>query len=241
MTRTQRLLGPFKEFGLFAGLIYGIARILSLRGSRFRVFFYEFMAQPIAAAPLLPEKLRRVVDIHEIPRNSAAYAEMPLTPDVLAFRFRQNTVCLGAFQQDVLVGYMWLSFTSYDEDEVHCTYMMVPADKSVWDFDFYLRPEHRTGLAFIALWDGANTYLRDRGVNTSFSRVSRFNTASRKSHKHLKWVRIGRAVFLRAQRFQLMVSTCAPFLHLSTMGLSHPKIIVTAPLAEGARAVAKAA
>lgn len=229
MSSVDKIFRNIREFGIGAGLIYLVARTLHVTGSRFQVFLYELMAQPIPDRPMLPASLGRSIEVRELPRGDPAYDAMPLTSDVLEWRFRQPSVCLAAFQGGRMVAYMWLCFEAYDEDEVRCRFLMSPVDQSVWDFDFYVFPEHRTGLAFVALWDGANRYLRERGVKTSFSRVSRYNTASRTSHMHLKWVRIGRALFLRATRFQLMLATRRPFLHVTLSGGTSPQLTVEAP------------
>ena len=37
-------------------------------------------------------------------------------------------------------------------------YKRQPPDRSVFDFDLYVMPEHRLGLGFMAVWHGANHY-----------------------------------------------------------------------------------
>ena len=71
------------------------------------------------------------------------------------------------------------------------------SEDSVFDFDFYIYPEHRMGLAFVALWNGANAFLSSRGIRfPTFSRLTRFNTA-RIAHRHFGWKHVGRALFLQ--------------------------------------------
>ncbi len=219
-----KILSPFREFGFVAGLLYGLGRVLHYVRSPVQLFFYELMIQPIPDTPILTPALSKGFSIREIKPGDPTLALMPVTPEDLADRFAKPTVCLGAFRKDQLVAYMWLCLGPYEEDEVRCLFVPQPGNRAVWDFDFYVLPEDRLGLGFVGLWDGANAYLRERGYEFSCSRVTRFNTISRKSHKHLKWVRIGHTLFLRATRFQAMLATVPPFFHVTITGSSRPTI-----------------
>lgn len=211
----SRLLSPFKEFGPFDGLLYGIDRLLARLGSPLRLYAYDLMVQPIASQSRVPDSLKRNLVVREIGRDDPALAQMPLTEETLAFRLRQPVVCLGAFHKGVLIGYMWLCFGPYDEDEVRCTFETLPKNEAVWDFDVYVFPEHRIGIGFAGLWDGANAYLRARGICHSFSRVSRFNLTSRRVHRHFGATAVGRAWFLSGPRGQVTVTTVRPYLHIA--------------------------
>jgi hypothetical protein len=218
----EKLTGPIKEFGLFAGLYYGLDRALMLARSPFRLYFYELMAQPIGRTDRVPAGLKKGLEVRQIARGDVELGSMPVTEDVLAWRFKQRTVCLGAFQKGRFVAYMWLCFGPYEEDEVRCRFVPIPEEESVWDFDFYVFPADRFGLGFASLWDAANEFLRNRGVRFSFSRVSRFNLASRRTHQHFGWKRLGRAFFLKAKQFQLMVATISPYVHIAMNNSSRP-------------------
>ena len=62
--------------------------------------------------------------MREIPRGSPEIAQMPARPDIKESRFRQNAICLGAFQEDRFIGYIWFCFHAYEEDEVRCTFAL---------------------------------------------------------------------------------------------------------------------
>jgi hypothetical protein len=211
----KRIIGPFREFGFLAGLLYAADRVLSSLSPRLRLHVYEFMVQPISDKPLLPRSFSRGLEIREIRADDPAIGLMPVRPDVMAARLQAAATCLGAFKGGTLIGYMWFCMRSYDEDEVRCTYVVTPETKAVFDFDFYLFPAHRLGLGFVALWNGANEVLSQRGFKYTFSRLTRFNLASRRAHRHLGWKRVGRALFLQMWRFELMLGTIFPFVHLS--------------------------
>jgi hypothetical protein len=211
----KKLTSPFREFGCFAGLLYAVGRVLERLSPNLRLYFYELLVQPISEKPLLAPRLANTFEIREIRRGDPEVAVMPARPGIKESRFEQNAICLGAFRKGEFIGHIWLCFRSYEEDEVRCTFVLPEAEQAVFDFDLYLFSEHRMGLGFIGIWNGVNEFLRRRGIKFSFSRLTRFNLASRRAHKHLGTKRVGRAFFLKAWSVELMVATVSPYLHLS--------------------------
>ena len=211
----RRVVGPFKEFGLGAGALYAADRVLRGWSPRLGLYVYELMVQPITAKPLLPVNLSKNLSFVEIARGHPDIALMPARADIKDARFDQGAVCLGVYRKDKLIGYIWFSFCSYEEDEVRCTYELVVDERSVFDFDLYVMPEHRMGIGFMAVWHGANQYLRERGIDYTFSRLTRFNLASRRSHAHLGWKCAARAVFLQAWQVEVMLANVSPFVALT--------------------------
>lgn len=224
VTMLRRITGPFREFGAIVGLLYAIDRVLSTLSPRLRLHVYELMVQPITGKPLMPRRFTTQLVIRQIKAGDPEIARMPVRPDVMAERLRNEATCLGAFKDSVLIGYMWFCSPSYEEDEVRCTYTVNPAQSSVFDFDFYLFPEYRLGLGFVALWNAANEFLAERGVRYTFSRLTRFNLASRRAHRHLGWKLVGRAWFLKAWRVEVMLASIAPFVHVGVMRRSRVRL-----------------
>ncbi len=215
VTLLRRIAGPFREFGALAGLLYSVDRLLAGLSRRCRLHVYELMVQPITSHPLLARKFSAGLQIREIGCGDSEIKLMPVRPEVMDARLRQRATCLGAFRNEQLVAYMWFCPERYEEDEVRCTYMLEPSERSVFDFDFYVFPEHRLGIAFVALWNGANSYLYARGIRYTFSRLTRFNLASRRAHRHLGWKRVGSAVFLQLWGLEAMFATLPPFVRLT--------------------------
>jgi len=220
----RKLASPFKEFGFISGLLFAIDRVLVRVSPALRLYVYDFMVQPIPDKPLLPERLTKNLEIREIRRGDPEVDLMPARPEIKESRFAQNAICLGAFKKGQFIGYMWFCFRTYEEDEVRCTYVVTPAKEAVFDFDLYLFPQHRMGLGFVGIWNGANKFLHERGIKFTFSRLTRFNTASRRAHHHLGWKLVGRAVFLQAWRLEFMMATLFPFLHLSLGKPGHVRL-----------------
>jgi hypothetical protein len=211
----QRLASPFREFGTFAGLVYAFDRLLQRALPKVRLYLHDIMVQPIPEKPLLSAGLVKSFDFREISRGAPEVELMPARPDIKESRFRQGARCLGVYRKGEFVGFIWFSFGRYEEDEVRCTYELTPAAQSVFDFDIYLFPEYRMGLGFVATWHGANAFLREHGVRYTYSRLTRFNVASRRAHDHLGWKRIGTALYVQLGRAQIMVASIFPYVHLS--------------------------
>lgn len=211
----QRLAGPFKQFGLRDGALYVAHRALQRISPRCGVFVYELMAQPVTEGGLLPAKWSKNVTSSEIPRGHPDIERMPAREDIKHLRFEQGAICLGVYLREKLVGYIWYCFESYDEDEVRCRYELTEPNRTVFDFDLYVMPEYRMGIGFIAVLHCANEFLRNRGIEYSFSRLTRFNIASRRSHSHIQWTCVARAYCLQIGPLELLVSTLYPFFALT--------------------------
>ncbi len=210
----RRLIGPFREFGALGGTLYALHRGLPLLSPRLGLRYFEFMAQPITDAPLLPERMAKSIEWREIKPGDPEVQRMPAQPDIKQARFDQGAICLGTYRKGELIGYIWFCFRRYEEDEARCTFH-VPAHDAVFDFDLYVFPAYRMGLGFLGIWHGASRYLRSLGVRCSFSRLNRFNVASRRAHDHLGWRPVGRAVFIRLWGAEVMAATIAPYLNVS--------------------------
>jgi len=186
---------------------------LALRRLGIRLYKYEFVAQPIAAAPLARGR-GKAIDVRLVTDVAGVPTDYPRPAHVVADRFAQGALTLQAWKGDDLAGFLWLLHQGYREDEVRADYRLASPD-SVWDFDVYVAPEYRMGTTYLRLWDEANTLLRERDVRWTCSRISSFNVASRNAHARLGTVRMGGALFLCAGRWQLSCVTQAPFVHLS--------------------------
>lgn len=224
-----KLRSVFLEFGPVAGIIYATHRMLSRVGGA--CYLYHFLAQPVATQPLVPDRLRRSIEVRQIDLGDfTILSQLPLTTEVVIYRKRQNATCLCALKQDQVLGCIWLCIGPYEEDEVRCLMVPVPSGQVSWDFDLYLHPAHRLGLGFASLWDGANGYLRDHGVQWSVSRVSCWNKPSLAAHARLNAQRVGSALFVRLGNMQFMLSSLRPFAHLSRSSRKVPKLTLAVPM-----------
>ncbi|MFO1217469.1 MAG: hypothetical protein U1E89_03690 [Burkholderiaceae bacterium] len=210
-----RFAGPFKEFGAAVGLLYVAHRLLSALSPRFALHYFEIMAQPITGKPLLASGLARNLSFRELHSGDPEITLMPAREDIKADRFRSGARCLAAYRKHQLLGYMWLAFERYREDEARFTFELAAPKESAFDFDFYVFPEHRMGIGFMAIWHGGNAFLHERGVRWSFSRVTRFNTASRRAHLRLGGQVVGSVWVLQLGVLEVTFATVAPFVALT--------------------------
>lgn len=229
----KKISGPFKEFGWLAGTLYAADRALRSISPRLGMYVYELMVQPITDKPLLSANLAKNLTFEEIGSGHPDVALMPAREDIKALRFAQAARCLGVYRKRVLIGYIWFNFGTYEEDEVRCTYILQESAVSVFDYDLYLFPEYRMGIGFMGIWHGANQYLRARGVDYTFSRLTRFNLASRRSHAHLGWKRAGQAVFLQLGPIEAMVADVAPFVALTWTASQRVKLKLSPDVLRG--------
>lgn len=223
----DRILSPFKEFGWFGGALYVANRVLSKLSPHLRLYYHYWMVQPIAEKPLLPDQFVADMTIRQIEQGDPLLDVMPIPPEMIRFRFTQNAICLVLFVKEEFAGYIWFTFGRYDEDEARCTFVLSPENQSVFDFNLYLFPEFRGGIAFLALWDGASKYLRDRGIRYSYSRLTAYKLRSASSHSHFGWKQIGTAVVLRLWALEIFFASQSPYVYVSLKDTSRLPIRLT--------------
>lgn len=206
------------------GWLAALDRVLrALSGGCVRLHKYYFMAQPVVAKSWLPPHRGTTVHIRPVAATDPVLDAMPRPKAVFPYRFQQGALCLGAFKAASCLGFVWFTFGPYQEDEVRCRYIPLPEGQSAWDFDLYVDPAHRNGVAFLKLWDEANRVLAARGVRWSLSRISAFNERSIASHQRLAARRIGTAMFLVAGSWQVSLASVKPFFFLSPRSDSFPE------------------
>lgn len=212
------------ELGPLNAMYWSFNRVFDGLRVPCKIFRYYFVAQPVATSPFLPARLGKSIEIRQLQSTDVALADLPIHDAVRQYRFDQNAICFGAFQDKLIVGCLWLCPAAYNEDEVRCCYMLTPEKSTAWDFDVYVAPAARGGFAFLKLWDAANAYLREQDVTWSLSRISAFNPDSLRAHQNLGARRFASAVFLQLGRVQLMISSAKPWVHLSVSSSHIPEL-----------------
>jgi len=212
-----------RHLGWLNGCLYALARLLTMvSGDRVRLHKYYLVAQPVPEKRWLPSHRGQAFEIRQVTELDPVIRLFPRPEWTTRYRFKQGAVCLAALKEGLPVGFLWLLLGSYQEDEVRCRYVPLPVGKSAWDFDVYVEPEHRNGIAFLKLWDEANRFLVAHQIQWSLSRISAFNSGSILSHARMGTQRIGAVTFLSIGSWQIAASTVPPYLHLSTQADSFP-------------------
>ena len=225
----ERCRSTLRSLGLAAGLLYALKRALErLSGGHARLHVYYLVAQPVSAQPALPAKRGRSIDVREVSEQEALGLPIDRPRAVIADRFRQKARCLVASKDGRFLGCLWFKLGPYEEDELRCLFVPSPSGAASWDFDVFVDPSARLGLAFARLWDEANSLLSSCGFGWTLSRISAFNTGSLAAHRRFGSKRVGTVGFLCRGPFQLMVSSVKPYVHVAFRRSSRPVIEVGA-------------
>ena len=217
--RTLRELGPG------AGILYASARVLArLSRGRIGLRAYYLVAQPVASAPALSGRRGRSIEVREIGLQEAIALPVDRPRAVIERRMRDGARCLVASSGGRFVGFLWFQLGPHEEDEVRCRFVPAPEGRASWDFDVFVQPSARLGLAFARLWDEANAVLSKQGIQWSISRISIVNASSLAAHRRLGLKRLGAAAFLYMGDAQFMLSTLKPFVHVALRRSARPKL-----------------
>lgn len=234
MSRWAALRTLARAIGWRDALLYGAARVLgTASGGRARLYKYRLVAQPVPAREAPARRTRFEV------RRAVAQDVLGLLPrpaDVIERRFGAGAQCVAAYRDGDFAGCIWFVRGDYDEDEVRCRFRPSPPARTAWDFDVYVPPRHRLGFAFATLWQAVEGDLRRAGVQWTLSRISAFNPASLGAHRRLGARALGSATFLCVGRAQCMLSTVAPYVHVSWSPRRVPLLRLHVPDAERAGA-----
>jgi hypothetical protein len=222
-----RLATLIRELGWLNALLYASDLLVWMVTRRRLLTRYYIVAQPVSGRPLISPRRGTAISVRELDADAPALRELPLTPEVIRFRFAQKSVCLGAFKNGRIVGCLWLCRGPYVEDEIRCRFDPRPPGRAAWDYDVYVHPDCRVGLVFARLWEAANEYLRANGYDWSVSRISAFNPRSLASHTRLGAVPCGSLVVVHFGRVQVTFSTFRPRVHVSTGPRSVPQFAIT--------------
>jgi GNAT superfamily N-acetyltransferase len=191
---------------------------------------YFLVQQPVQERLLLPDHLRGGVSVRVLTAADTEIASALSRAEELGARLRRGDTCLAAFRDGRLVGYLWLCFCPFEDDETHCRFAPLQGAGGAWDYDLSVAPESRGGGAFAALWDAAWEVLRREGYSWTASRVSAFNDRSLRAHRRIGAVATGTLLVLRAGHAAAILSSLRPVLRLAG-GRAAPATIVVHPRA----------
>lgn len=223
----RSLKSAISSLGLFNGVLYLLGRAMqAASGGRCFLVRYYLVAQPVPnpCVPVCrPSENDRVV---EIDRQNPIVKTFPRPSAVIQTRFQKGLVCLAATSKQTFSGFLWFARGAYDEDEVHCRFLLANPDTMVWDFDVYVEPQFRLGRTFARLWDAANERFSSSGIQWSISRISAFNQQSLQSHERLGIRRLNSLTFVCLGGLQIGFMSCSPYLNICTKDINRPVVVI---------------
>lgn len=218
------------SLGFTNGLLYLLGRAMqAFSEGRWRLIRYYLVAQPVPNpfVPVCrPSERDRVLAI-TVPDPMLDHCPRPRK--VIQGRFEKKYVCLAASSNQEFSGFLWYARGSYDEDEVHCRYVLAAPDSTVWDFDVHVEPRFRLSRTFARLWDAANENFSSKGIEWSISRISAFNKQSTQSHGRMGTRRLNTLTFVCFGRLQIGLMSCRPYLNICWNGLNAPTVVLEPP------------
>jgi hypothetical protein len=222
----DRFRRSIREMGWVNGVLYVFDRLLvTVSGGRARLHKNYLVAQPVWTRRLPPHR-GTTIEVRRVAAFDPIIREFPRPDRAAPYRFNQGATCLTALLAGKFIGFVWLTLGPYQEDEFRCRFVPVPEGRSAWDFDIYVDPAHRNGIAFLRLWDEANGFLTEHQVQWSLSRISAFNNGSMLSHARMGAQRVGAVTILSIGPWQISAATLPPYFHFSTHPKSFPTFVL---------------
>ncbi|WP_244270862.1 hypothetical protein [Thioalkalivibrio sp. ALJ1] len=232
MTRVlQRFRSRRRDLGLANALLLGLHGALQRLNDHLGLARYYLLAQPVGQMHASGNRPGRL-QIRDITEDPAALAQLPRATEQVRYRQEHGGVCLAAFAangETHMLGFIWLLFGPYHENEHRCVLQPPPDASCALDVDVYVFPEARGGLVFAELWQAADRALQERGIEWSLSRISAFNGSSLRAHERLGARRIGSLYFLQLGRSELLLTGRPPFLALTRPDGHVPTITLHPP------------
>lgn len=183
--------------------LYALHRVLSrISGGRAGVYPYLICAQPVSTPGAARLRASPGTEVRRAGPDDPLLSRSPRPAQELQRRLATGAECWVLSLNQDFGGHLWLSREAFDEDEVRCRYVL-PGPDCVWDFDVYVPPALRHGRAMARLWQGVSDALASQGVVWSYSRISRFNAASARSHERLGARHVATVTFLVVGPLQL--------------------------------------
>ena len=224
----KQFKGLFAQFGFKVTCAYIVHRVIRRLSKTSGCYYYYIYEQPFTAK--IPTTIKRPANaklsFEWFQSFNDIQLQLPRPEHIIKGRFEQETTCVFAIQEQQALACAWFTEKQYREDEVRCLFNFSHLTTHVWDYDVYVTPKYRVGRMFMRLWQQAEQYWQAQGFIASLSRINAFNSNSVTSHQKLGAKRIGSVCFLSLGGTQFMVSTLAPYVHLSFTPRTVPEIKV---------------
>ena len=211
-------------------MLLAIHGALNRLSGRLGLAHYYLLAQPVGPLTALSRRESRL-EVRDITDEPDALRRLPRPEEQMRVRRENGGICLAAFAREEghMLGFIWLLFRPYHEDEHRCILHPAAQPPTALDVDVYIFPEARGGMAFAELWRAAGRTLEARGISWSFSRISAYNASSLRAHQRLGARRIGSLYFLQLGGVEIMLTGRSPYLAVSRPGGPQPTVTLAPP------------
>ncbi|HNO75208.1 MAG TPA: hypothetical protein PKG49_06245 [Nitrosomonas mobilis] len=224
----QKIRQNVNQLGLANTLLYLFNKSLyRISFKKIKLHKYYITRQPVSKEKLVPFNKALDIEINQIEVNDSLLLHMDRPLGNLQARFRQGGHCFAAIKKGKFAGNLWLNFDQYQEDEVRCTYSLLPHGQAAWDYDVFVVPQFRLTYTFAKLWDVANAAMHQRGILYVYSRINFYNISSLQAHERLGSKIIGSLVFVTIGNYQLSFSVhFRPYVTISTNRNVFPTLFI---------------
>jgi hypothetical protein len=228
MPRWRLLVAEMGGAGTAA--LYVLHRLLQrVSGGRMRIIQYRIVAQPVGNPAL--RSIRPAADtvVRLVDRSDPVTAQFPRPATVVQGRFANGDQCYVVSVKGEFAGHIWIARSRYTEDEVRGVYVLSRPSETVWDYDVYVAPAHRGTRTLARMWKYVDESLASEQQRWSFSRISRFNSESLRSHARLGAVALGWITVLRIGSIQLHLTGGSNLLRSTGANSWHSFAVDVAP------------
>jgi hypothetical protein len=238
----DRLRKRHQGIGYAKLVLYGFFWLIrTLSAGKVDIHYRYILMQSVPEEPLLKGRSPGPVEIHRLDGaevlsrfdsdRDGAFSRAPRDRGRIERRIARGDVCIAATRASRTVGVLWLTFTTFDETEVKALFVVGPGTGMAWDSNLFIVEDARAGLIFVALWDSANEFLREKAYRWCATQTAAFNGPSLQAHGRLGARRIGRIVYVLLGPMQVTFSSLRPHFHVSGASGRAPVFVIPPPAA----------
>lgn len=191
-------MASLKLLGVAGVVSYAAAR-LAAKAGMIGYSRLTLVALPVSGMPEMPKGFR----VEPIAPDALLNHAIDVPAAVQSFRFAQGMICLAAYnRKNDLVGVTWIGNGPFEEDAMPIRFH-VPMD-AAWDAGLWIKPSHRLGRGFAALWAGTAEWLYAHNKNWSISWIADYNLPSLLAHKRMGAITVNQVMTFRFFRWHYM-------------------------------------
>lgn len=193
----SKIKKEIKIHGALGYCVYVLERLLLRTTDKMSIqYVYLYKIPVIQNREInLPNSIKKIYRVVILTNDDEMLHSFPLLPEMISFRFRQNSVCFVVIKNEEPIGFLWIVQGTYHEDQMLLDICL--GSESAWDYGLWIHEKHRLSPAVITLWEAAFNYLETKGVKWIYSRITTINNTSLNVHARLGGCIIGKLLFIK--------------------------------------------